>query len=261
MTAGRLSRRAPWRVAIMALALGGSHAQAENCAMAAEQVEEARILARSGVAARFTQAERLLEKSYKLCLGDPALLQAIAGVYETMGRPTMAAFYRRAAGKLAPSAAATTQPKSLRSRDNPEPAPPQTATLEISSRPGNAQVYLNDEPKGTTSAEGKLVLGNLTEGSYRLRLSLEGYKDWIQQVALSPGKTRPIEAILAPAGPPPFAAPEILFMLRGDIHPRRVASLVSERGVDFTLTDALEKQILEAGGDEALLLAIAKAKK
>ena len=40
----------------------------------------------------------------------------------------------------------------------------------------------------------------------------------------------------------------------------RTADLVKERGVDFALTDPLEKEIRAAGGDDTLLLAITRAK-
>jgi hypothetical protein len=49
--------------------------------------------------------------------------------------------------------------------------------------------------------------------------------------------------------------------LGGEIRPKRVATLVQQRGVDFALTDAIEQQIRAAGGDSDLLVAIAKARK
>ncbi|MGH9602768.1 MAG: M48 family metalloprotease, partial [Terriglobales bacterium] len=136
-----------------------------------------------------------------------------------------------------------------------------TTALIISSRPGGAQVYLDDEPKGTTSDEGKLVLKDIGVGSRRLRLSLSGYGEWTQALELTAGEARKIEATLVPAGPPPFSLRDILDMLRGEIAPPRVSVLVYERGVNFALTDAVEQQLRAAGADDALLLAITKAKK
>ncbi len=155
-------------------------------------------------------------------------------------------------GELAPIASAPPAP---------EPAVPKPAALTISSRPGSAQVYLDDEPKGTTSAEGRLVLKDLAAGSRRLRLSLAGYDEWSQVIELAAGVTRTVEATLAPAGPPPFTLQDVVKMLEGDIHPKRVATLVQETGVDFALTDAAEKQLRAAGADSDLLLAVAKARK
>ena len=63
------------------------------------------------------------------------------------------------------------------------------------------------------------------------------------------------------AGPGAFTVQDVVDMLRGEISPKRVATLVQQRGVDFALTDAIEKQIRDAGGDSDLLVAIAKARK
>jgi hypothetical protein len=141
-------------------------------------------------------------------------------------------------------------------------APPQTATLKVSTQPRGAHVYLEDEPKGTTSTqEGRLVLKDLAPGSYRLRLSLDGYNDWSQTVAVKAGETVSIEAQLAPWGPQPFSAQDVVDMLVGSISPKRMATLVQKHGVDFVLTDEIEKRIRAAGGDAELLVVIAKGKK
>ena len=52
---------------------------------------------------------------------------------------------------------------------------PRTATLVIESCPGGAHVYVDDEPVGTTSSEGRLTLTMLSPGQHRVRLSLDGY--------------------------------------------------------------------------------------
>ena len=144
----------------------------------------------------------------------------------------------------------------------PAPPPPKKAALRVSAQPGGAQVYLDDEPKGaTSSAEGRLVLKELAPGSYRVRLSLAGYKDWSQTIVLNPGDELTLEARLAPQGPAPFTADDIVEMLEGGVSPKRAATLVQQQGVDFTLTQAMENRIRAAGGDSDLLLAIAKAKK
>ena len=68
----------------------------------------------------------------------------------------------------------------LKKADKPEappPAPP-TGTLKIQSQPGEAQVYINDEPKGATSPAGDLRLPGMAPGSYHVRVTLVGYKTW-----------------------------------------------------------------------------------
>lgn len=137
----------------------------------------------------------------------------------------------------------------------------QPPALSITSKPGNVQVYVNDEPRGMTSAGGKLVLRDLPAGSHRVRLSLAGYQDWEQTLDLVAGGSHSVEANLNLAGPPPFTLQDVVDMLQGDISARRVAALVQERGVDFGLTDEAEQKIRAAGGDSDLLLAIAKARR
>ena len=58
-----------------------------------------------------------------------------------------------------------------------QPAP-DTGMLKIQSQPGEAQVYVNDEPKGMTSSGGDLRLAGLAPGTYRVRVTLAGYKTW-----------------------------------------------------------------------------------
>ncbi|MGH9650254.1 MAG: PEGA domain-containing protein, partial [Terriglobales bacterium] len=139
-----------------------------------------------------------------------------------------------------------------------QPLPP---TLSITSKPGAVQVYVDDEPRGITSAGGKLVLKDLPTGSHRLRLSVSGYQDWEQTLDLVAGGNHTVEANLAPAGPPPFTLQDVVDMLQGEISALRVAALVQERGVDFALTDEAETKIRAAGGDSDLLLAIARARR
>jgi hypothetical protein len=76
---------------------------------------------------------------------------------------------------------------------------PKTAILLIESSPGGAHVYVDDEPVGTTSAEGRLKLTTLGPGQHRVRLSLDGYKDDSRDVALAAGAALEIKETLEPA--------------------------------------------------------------
>lgn len=137
----------------------------------------------------------------------------------------------------------------------------QQNALKITSQPGSAQVYLDDAPKGTTSPdEGKLVLENLPAGSHKLRIGLSGYTDWIQSVTLTESSTLYVDAKLTVAGPPPLTSQDVVDLLKGGVSAKRAADLVRERGVDFALTEAIERDIRAAGGDADLLLALTKAK-
>jgi len=71
----------------------------------------------------------------------------------------------------------------------PTPPAPATGTLKIQSQPGEAQVYINDEPKGMTSPAGELRLSGMAAGTYRLRVTLAGYKTWENPVTVTAGET------------------------------------------------------------------------
>lgn len=151
------------------------------------------------------------------------------------------------------------QPASVESPKK-QPSRDLRGALNIASDPGDAQVYLNDEPRGMTSAEGREML-HIEPGTYRVRVSLHGYKDFEQEVTLSSGKKAEITAKLEPVGPPPFTASDVAEMLQGRMSPKRVQSLVQERGVDFVLNPDLENRLRALGAPSDLLLAIATNKK
>jgi PEGA domain len=78
---------------------------------------------------------------------------------------------------------------------------PTTAILMIESTPGGTHVYIDDEPVGTTSSEGRLKLSTLSPGPHRVRLSLDGYKDSSKDVALVAGGALELQVMLAPHEP------------------------------------------------------------
>lgn len=133
-------------------------------------------------------------------------------------------------------------------------------TLTITSEPGDSQVYVNDEPRGMTSAEGREVLP-LQPGNYKVRVSLPGYQDFQQSVTVASGQNQDVSANLAPVGPPPFKAADVEEMLKGAMSPKRIATLVQERGVDFAVTPELEKQLRAMGATSDLLQALSANKK
>ncbi len=136
----------------------------------------------------------------------------------------------------------------------------QQATLTIHSDPGDTQVYINDQGRGFTNALGDDVIA-LAPGSYRVRLSLPGYEDFEQAVTLLSGQKQEITAKLQLAGPPPFSADDVSEMLHGKMSPKRIATLVQERGVNFSVDPDTEKRLRAAGATGDLLLVIATNKK
>ena len=91
----------------------------------------------------------------------------------------------------------------------PATSPP---VLVIESSPGQSQVYIDDEPVGSTSQQGRLKLTRLAAGDHRVRISLSGYQDHEETVTLAAGETTTVAATLQrPAAPqvsPPPQRPQ-----------------------------------------------------
>ncbi len=82
--------------------------------------------------------------------------------------------------------------EALKKASQPEqttPPAPTTGMLKVQSQPGEAQVYINDEPQGITSPGGELRLSGLASGTYRLRVALVGYKTWENSISITAGET------------------------------------------------------------------------
>lgn len=75
----------------------------------------------------------------------------------------------------------------------PSSSPP---VLMIESSPGQSQVYIDDEPVGSTSQEGRLKLPHLSAGDHRVRISLSGYQDHEETVTLKGGEITTVAATL-----------------------------------------------------------------
>jgi hypothetical protein len=84
----------------------------------------------------------------------------------------------------------------------PEPALT-SCSLDIVSQPPGATVYLDDELVGTTDPEwGRLVRSGIGSGRHRVRLSLAGYREVVEEVELSDGASRDFRRRLAPMDAP-----------------------------------------------------------
>jgi hypothetical protein len=107
--------------------------------------------------------------------------------------------------------------RELAPRESPAPTPPPTPhpvptasppTLSVISNPGQCQVYVDDEPVGSTSQQGRLRLTQLAAGQHSVRVSLSGYQESEQSVSLEPGRVVTITANLQRIeAPPPTPQP------------------------------------------------------
>lgn len=89
-----------------------------------------------------------------------------------------------------------------------KPAPPAPPTLLVNAKPGEAEVYVDDERRGQTGADGLLKLGDLAAGSHKLRVSLAGFRSFEVNVELTAGQTNTVVAELQPIPPPAPAREE-----------------------------------------------------
>ncbi len=107
---------------------------------------------------------------------------------------------RKLAAKAKPSApSAPSHP--------PASKPAGPAVLMVEVTPGGAQVYVDDEPAGTTSQAGRLKLSQLAPGEHRVRVSLAGHNDIERSVQLIAGQTTPFSGTLEAARPTEPAKP------------------------------------------------------
>lgn len=171
----------------------------------------------------------------------------------------------RLEGREPPAETRAASGKAQEEKPATKPPPPaaKSATLVITSHPPGAQVWVDDNSRGATDAQsGQMTITRVPGGrGYRIRVAAEGFHEWTQTVTPAAGQQLSVEARLTSAGPPPLGVLDIVALLQGEVAPARVAAIVAERGVDFALTDPVERQIRAAGGDAELLVAIAKARK
>jgi PEGA domain/PDZ domain len=92
-------------------------------------------------------------------------------------------------------------------RNNPAPSSSAPPVLMIEASPGQSEVYVDDEPIGSTSREGRLKLTRLTAGSHRVRISLSGYQDHEETVTLTGGAVTTVATSLQKAAVPQISPP------------------------------------------------------
>jgi hypothetical protein len=72
---------------------------------------------------------------------------------------------------------------------------PGTGTLQVSSSPSGAQLFLDNVYMGVTP----ITLTQVTAGSHTVLLKLSGYQDWQVTAQVAAGQTTPVTATLIPA--------------------------------------------------------------
>ncbi len=134
-----------------------------------------------------------------------------------------------------------------------------TVTLQLTSDPGDAQVYVDGIFRGQTDDSGQLVVES-APGDHDLRLDHADYKEWKGKVTLTGERTEQKIAMVK-RGPDPLSVDEIEQALSQGMTPARCADLVKQYGVNFAVTPEIDKRLRDKGADSDLLLAIAENKR
>jgi len=205
------------------------------------------------------EVSRIKPRDSKRCIysSSTGWIVRVAKVKDLFDRSGSATACKQAFEDASP--AQTTQ--AAASRPQQVPAPPKAGSVHVVTEPGGVQIYLDDEPKGMTSSEGRLVLKELPAGTYRVRASLIGYKEWAQSVTLAAGQDLQLDAKLEVAGPKPLTRTDIKQALENSVAKPRILTLINQYGVDFMLSNEVEKELRSAGADDSVILAIMKNKK
>lgn len=72
-----------------------------------------------------------------------------------------------------------------------------TGYIEVESEPRGAAIYVDDQRKGTTNG----TVTNLRPGQYQVRVELNGYNKWTQQVTVEEGRVVNLLSFLIPINP------------------------------------------------------------
>jgi hypothetical protein len=137
-----------------------------------------------------------------------------------------------------------------------------TGSFHLSTRPGRTRAYVDDFFRGETGeSAGEMMIDGLAPGAHRVRLTLDGYADATRTTTVTAAAVTAIDVALERAGPRPLTATEVEEALRNGVPVARVRDMVRQYGVDFALSDEVERKLRAAGADDALLLAISRAKR
>ena len=103
-------------------------------------------------------------------------------------------------------------------------------------------MYVDDEPVGTTSQQGRLKLTQLTPGRHSVRISMSGFQDYEETITLAGGQVTTVAATLQrpeappvvtpqPSPEPPNPEPEAPPPVQGAAEPNLPPSLLPHRGL------------------------------
>ncbi|MDG6251475.1 PEGA domain-containing protein, partial [Methanocalculus sp.] len=81
---------------------------------------------------------------------------------------------------------------------SPTPKPVTTGTVELSSNPSGAEVYIDNLFRGITP----VIVPDIDAGSHQITLKMQGHSDWMGTVQVNARQSTPVSAILTETTPP-----------------------------------------------------------
>jgi len=85
---------------------------------------------------------------------------------------------------------------------SPSLSPATSGMLTLGSAPAGAQVYLDSNLMGMTSSGGSYVMSTVTSGNHILKLTAQGYNDWIETVYIKANTNNYVQVSMTPSGSP-----------------------------------------------------------
>lgn len=146
---------------------------------------------------RYQKAIEEFEEAYRLD-PKPLLLFNLAQAYEKLGKLQQAVDHLNRYLEADPK---TDQRQSLEAKIGNLKARIGNTGITIKANESGAAVYVDDSQVGTTPVEGVI---QLSEGAHKVRISKQGFADFVMNIHVTVGQSVPIEATLEPgqAGPP-----------------------------------------------------------
>ncbi len=99
--------------------------------------------------------------------------------------------FRTKADKASP-AAATTSPTAAPKETKTPPRRTKTGSIMVKSEPPSAEIYLEGDDIGVTPA----IITQISPGNYKLKIKMDGYETWNQNVTVKANKETSLTAVL-----------------------------------------------------------------
>lgn len=88
----------------------------------------------------------------------------------------------------------------------PSLSPATSGMMTLGSAPAGAQVYLDSNLVGVTNSAGAFTLSSVTAGNHIVKVTAQGYNDWIETVYIKANTNNYVQVSMIPSGSTPVGA-------------------------------------------------------